>query len=470
MNEGKSRRDILVIIALSLLALGARIYRLNQGFWYDELYSLLNYIHAPLFEMLTSMPRPNNHILANILARLSMGIFGEAEWSARLPSVILGSLSVPLLYLSARKILTLGPALLASLLFCFSKWPVWFSQEMRGYAGMIFCVLASQMLFLEMTEKFQPGRAMLYFLASLAGIYFHLYSAFVIASQAIVFILFRLWRKQGVGWKPFLVIAGVSAASIILYAPVLGSISALLSHDKSAIYGSQLSVEFFYQWMMQWGAGSDHPFLSLIFALLFSAGFINIFLKTRVTSLAWILPVVLVLLSSWLMKLYIYHRFLCFFIPFYFIFVATGIETLSRWLRFKRLVFYLAAVLVLAALIPSLNQYYRLGMQGFKKAARFVQHTKRILPVYSIGLSADEFRYYLSRAIPVPVGESLDTSRTEFSFVLGSHPWSWGKYNTHYLKDFCYPTNVWPSAGYDENEVTLFICEAPSSKRPMPGP
>ncbi len=459
MSERILKRETLIPVVLLLFALGARIYQINQGFWYDELYTILNYIHAPLSKMLTSMPRPNNHVLSNLLARLSIGIFGESEFSVRLPSLILGSITVPALYVLGRRVFPGRVALVASLLFCFSKWPVWFAQEARGYAGMILCGLVSQMLFLELIQEFRQGRAWLYFFFSLAAIYFHPYSAFIIASHALVFLGFRLWREPGAGWKPFYAALAVAVAALILYAPMFSSMMKFLETGARVSSGRDLSGAFIIQWSEDWGAGRGHPYLSLIMAGLFLIGLIQGFFKRPIASAAFIIPVILILLVTSFMELFIYHRFLAFFLPFYFLIIACGIEALSKWIKLKRLAFAIMAVLLLALVLRPLAEYYRLGMQGFRPAARWIQTHHPSEQVYSIGLSAEEFRYYLPSAIPVTMGKDIEPDKASGSLVVASHPWSWGNLNTRYLSRKCKLLKTWHSAGYDENNVSVFQCE-----------
>lgn len=461
MTRRLSGADAAIIAGLSVAAFFARLYHVNQGLWYDEIYSLLNYIRLPFSEMLSTMNLPNNHLLANALSRISIEIFGEHEWSLRLPSVVIGTLAVPLVYAAARELFSMRVAVVSGLLFCFSKWPLWFSQEARGYAGMIFCALASQLLFIRLLEEFKPGRAALYFIASFAGIYFHLYTAFVIAAQAVVFIGLKLSGHGRAGWKPFYMIAAVTVAAVIAYVPVLGSMLEFLDKGARVSAGRSLDADFFIQWMEQWGAGEGRLAGSCALLALFLAGAGFEFYRRPFTASLFLLPGLLLLVATKIFGLYIYIRFLAFLLPFYFIFMASGMEFISRAAGYRRAALAILAVLAAVVIMPSTLEYYRLGKQGFREAAAWIRENEPRTRVYSMGLAAGEFAYYFPQAAPVPMGRDMDPEKTRQALVATSHPWSWGQNNAVFLKNHCRALKTWQSAGYRENQVFVFDCREP---------
>ena len=88
----KPERGTWIIFSLlAALSLALRIFRINQGLWYDEIDTLLKFVRSDWLKIMTSVPVPNNHILYTILAKVSITLFGEREWSLRLPALIAGA-------------------------------------------------------------------------------------------------------------------------------------------------------------------------------------------------------------------------------------------------------------------------------------------------------------------------------------------------------------------------------------------
>ncbi|HKZ41228.1 MAG TPA: hypothetical protein VJ044_09725, partial [Candidatus Hodarchaeales archaeon] len=86
-----------IIVSLTVIGFVLRIYRVGfLSLWVDE------YIHAvraegfihgkPLFA------EENNGIILTVFVALSYLLFGVTDFAARLPSVIFGTLLIPLLY------------------------------------------------------------------------------------------------------------------------------------------------------------------------------------------------------------------------------------------------------------------------------------------------------------------------------------------------------------------------------------
>jgi len=75
-NKIFSRRSVLILIGLSILALGLRIWRLDTDLWHDEVLTLVDFVRMPVGDILTRFPAQNQHMLYSILARFSIELFG----------------------------------------------------------------------------------------------------------------------------------------------------------------------------------------------------------------------------------------------------------------------------------------------------------------------------------------------------------------------------------------------------------
>ncbi len=135
----RNRWDGAIIGGLALIALVSRGYGLGDtGLIFDEYYTVQ---HAA--DRFASLVNPAYYLL--VVG--SMAVFGETEWAARLPAMILGALGIPLFFLSWRGIIGRNAALIGAILIVFSSWHLWFSQFSRFYSGVFLFGLLSYALY-----------------------------------------------------------------------------------------------------------------------------------------------------------------------------------------------------------------------------------------------------------------------------------------------------------------------------------
>ena len=147
MNRLRKHFVPITLVALLIAATILRFYRLNSGLWFDEIVTYVKYARLPFLTIVTTFDSENQHFLYSILAHLSLLIFGDSNWALRLPAVIFGVGSIWALFLFGREIRNDTEALLASALLTFSYHHVLFSQDARGYSGLLFWGFLSSWLF-----------------------------------------------------------------------------------------------------------------------------------------------------------------------------------------------------------------------------------------------------------------------------------------------------------------------------------
>ena len=155
----RSRQSFLIGIAVvTLLALGLRVFRLsNQSFWIDEVSSVM-VAQGPLDGIVERSALASNSLptFFLLLKPFVGNASGEIEFRARLLSMIAGTFSVTLLigvvYLWRRQ---RAAALLAGILLAVNPLHLWYSQEVRGYAVMLFFGLLALLCFELAREKLQ---------------------------------------------------------------------------------------------------------------------------------------------------------------------------------------------------------------------------------------------------------------------------------------------------------------------------
>jgi hypothetical protein len=177
--------DIIILIGLTLLAILTRSYGISQ--WainHDEYFTVM---HAA--ERYNSFVNPAYYNL--VLA--SSYLFGVSEWSARLPALLLGILSVPIFYQSWRNVFGRNVAFIASLLIIFSSWHLWYSQFSRFYTGIFLFGSLSYYFYYQSLRLNNLKHLVWSFLTALIAILFHTTSVMIIVScgtfSAILLIL-----------------------------------------------------------------------------------------------------------------------------------------------------------------------------------------------------------------------------------------------------------------------------------------
>jgi 4-amino-4-deoxy-L-arabinose transferase-like glycosyltransferase len=178
--------SLAALAALSLAALALRLWRLDSCLWLDEVLTLVDFVRPPLGQVVSSFPSQNQHMLYSVLAHGSVAAFGESAWALRLPSVAFAVGSIWALFFLARRLTDTREALLACTLMAVSYHHVWFSQNARGYMGLLlFSILATWLWLEARTRQTWPWYAA-YALSLALGMWIHLTMVFVPLSHALV--------------------------------------------------------------------------------------------------------------------------------------------------------------------------------------------------------------------------------------------------------------------------------------------
>ena len=188
------RHAFAVVLALMIVGTILRLITLDRGLWYDEILTLVESVRPSLADIMTAYPG-YNHSLYSVLAHLSVQLFGEHVWSVRLPAVIFGVLSIPMIYWFGAAITSRLEAALAAALLATSYHHVWFSQNARGYTALLFWTLLSTHLFVKLARD--PGRrlAVVYGIVIALGLYTHMTIAFVPVGHAITWTCL-VWTRR----------------------------------------------------------------------------------------------------------------------------------------------------------------------------------------------------------------------------------------------------------------------------------
>ena len=198
-------------ILAGLVALGALLRftgLADQGFWTDERFTIGvlagdGFFDVPDQVALTeSAPVPYY-----LIAWLWAAAFGDGETALRSLSALLGTATIPIVFLAVRELSSVRAGLIAAALCACSPILVWYSQEARAFALGVLLAAVTFWLFAWALDESRRYGLLLWAIASTAAIAcFYLVGILVLCEAAVL-----LWRRRDRG----LVIAAAAIPAVI---------------------------------------------------------------------------------------------------------------------------------------------------------------------------------------------------------------------------------------------------------------
>ena len=321
---------VIVGTVLRLIALG------YKSFWIDEIASVaIARRAAPVFWHFLWHDE-GNMALYYVLLRPWLR-FGYGEGVVRLLSVLPGVLSIPVMYVLARRLFGRETGVLAAALLALSPCAIAVSQEARAYSFVVLGVLVSTYVFVLLIEK--PSYKLACAYAVIAGLtcYFHYFGVLVPAAHAISLAALPGSRRP---WKPLLLAAVIIVA---MAAPILW-----LTHAQDVGHISWVPspslLEFYHLgvFLAAYGGkavGAVLLVLDLVLVGLFFAKFVQAWGDRERGLQRWryalvastvVSPIVITLLAS-IERPAFYHRFLIICLPGWLLMIAIGAEQISAF-------------------------------------------------------------------------------------------------------------------------------------------
>jgi len=413
-------RSIALIACILFLAGILRCWNINQSFWWDEIWNTMAYAKAKsLWSVVSSLGYYfNNHIFYSLLARFSIQCLGESEFSARLPALIMGLLTIFVAFRCGEKFLGEGAGIICAFLLAISAFHIDHSTEARGYSGLALFALLSSLYFLRGVKTNTPKSWLLYVLFTVLGFYAHAFMLAVCLSQFFCAVLFFAAGKAGLQRieVTFTVLRSVlfsllSAAiiTLTLYAPV---ISTFMHNLKKVRIVSVSRWPFLMSLFSSWCPGIENPVGILVYGALFCWGIAIIGRQNpRMAIYTVVLSVVPLSLYLLLNPMFVFERYFIFALPFILLTIGTAVAAFAARLTGRyRLGSVLLCLIVLFYLQwPALRTILTQDRQDYRNAVQFVEHNMTDANtelVFSIGYAGEHFRYY-AHASPVFIPESL---------------------------------------------------------------
>ena len=136
----------LIIGIILLCGAVLRIPELNAPVSYDEAYSYIAFVRQPWLGLVSDYSLPNNHILYNLLAKISVSIFDSNPWSLRLPAFLAGMAAIPMAYYLGKSVFNPSIGLSAAALIAGLPAIIHYDIAARGYSLVNFFTLLAWFL------------------------------------------------------------------------------------------------------------------------------------------------------------------------------------------------------------------------------------------------------------------------------------------------------------------------------------
>jgi uncharacterized membrane protein len=371
-----------MVLAAALRAIG-----LDGGLWLDEIFTLVESVRQPVAQIITVFPGNNQHTLYSVLAHVSIWVFGEEAWSLRLPALLFGAATPPLLYLFAREFTGRTEALFAALLLAVSYHHVWFSQNARGYSALAFFALLASWLLLRGLRRGKSSDFLWYGVASALGVYTHLTMVFMVMAHAAACALLLgvpPFDKEALGrWRlPAMGFVLAAVLTLALYSPMLLEVQQFFlkpTMPEEVATPQWAAMELLRG--LQIGLGSALG--ALAGGVLFLCGLWSYFRQSRFLLALFVLPGAITVAAIVGLGQPIRPRFLFFLAGFGVLIVVRGALEVGAWLmrRWKPGaapapttafgVTLVALMVVVSAAALAFD--YRYPKQDFDGAMQFVQ-------------------------------------------------------------------------------------------------
>jgi hypothetical protein len=373
-----------LVVAVSILLAVAfipRFFIADRALVFDERFTLMN---TESIEAAIEHCREDVHppLYFTLVAAWRM-VFPSTELSLRLLSMIFGMLSVMGIFLTARAIAGAATGLAAMLIVALFPYHWIYSTELRPYAMFLAFSAFSTWGFVSLMREGRTRHFAVLAIATALNLYTHYFAIFLLASQAIVFLMRAAWMSAKWRWTTSFrnrqILLGVLTLALIAaaYAPWVRNLHTIITRTvvEGHVVGlgkrvgegitSDLVWKTFYR-SLGWGV---IPFVSqvalLVWGLTVRRARDALFLGVAV----WALP--FLLLAVWRPTHFIAPKYFLFTYPLTVALVACGTKAAARFagsrvLRPGIAVVLLTILVAASPLLPGQHPPYIYHRQDWK--------------------------------------------------------------------------------------------------------
>ncbi len=286
-----------------------------------------------------------------------MLFFGDSEFVLRFIPALLGVLTIPVMYFVGATFRDKNTGIIAAALMTFSPFHIFYSQEARAYAPMLFFFALSLPFYIKALRT-NDLRSWIVFgvLASLA-FWTHFYAFVPIVLLLLFAAAFRIREVRENPAEIRNLAIGALAFALASLPLIIVTIGLFVVRTASApTYGMQ-SLPVIYQTLLQISGYSE--FVLAFFLILFAVGLWLVWRDNRKGAVLIVGMIVLPLIVSALLagSMPMMPRYLTYLLPFWFVGIAASNQALAGLLGAKKTIYVFIAVIALIS-VPFYASYY----------------------------------------------------------------------------------------------------------------
>jgi Dolichyl-phosphate-mannose-protein mannosyltransferase len=203
----------VLVGAITVAALLLRVAAIDTALFGDELFTWAGARRDSLREVLDFVRRSGDELNPPLFALLAWltGKLGDPTVTLRLPSLVAGTVTVPLVYALGARTVDRRAGLIGAMLFAISPFAVFYGSEARAYALLACLVALSSVALLNALEARSPRWWVVFAAASLGALLTHYTAVLVLGGQA----LWALWAHPECRRRLLLAHAAVLAGYLV---------------------------------------------------------------------------------------------------------------------------------------------------------------------------------------------------------------------------------------------------------------
>jgi mannosyltransferase len=409
-----SRATTTAVLVLAVVAAAAlRLIGGGDQLWYDEILTLVHSVREPLAVIVTHFPSNNDHVFYSVLSHISIVLGGETPLMVRLPAILFGIASIPLIYAVGSRLTTRLEALAAAVLATVAAHHIWFSQNARGYTLLLVATLLGTQLILDGLKTRSKTSWLLFALVSALGAYTHLTMVLAVIGQAIAVALHLLATRRFSAEElkgPAIGFVGAAVVTVMLYLPMLGDVAAFFGDpgtNPEAASAGWAILELFRNLQFGFNSGA----ILVVGGAVFLVGLISYCRQSPFAVALFFLPPALVYFTAVLMERPTFPRFFFFVAGFLLLVSVRGVFVIirfvlaklgGRWLQLEKPMEWTAVAAMAALLLLDLSRSYLKPKMDYEGALAYVEASRRAGDIVALGEKGvdDVYSQYYARDWP----------------------------------------------------------------------
>jgi 4-amino-4-deoxy-L-arabinose transferase-like glycosyltransferase len=195
--------NVLHLAGILLVAAGLRLWDIDRtSLWYDEVVSMRVARTDSVPELLKLLDQTDGTRapLHSLVLQNWLRVFGPSAMAGRSASALFGILTVGVIYVLGRQAFDANTGRWAAWLGAVCPPLVYYSQEARMYAWLVFLTCLSWLVVLSFRKAASPAQCALYWLLLSALVYSHPLGLFMVTAHGVACLLVRRALKLKLLW------------------------------------------------------------------------------------------------------------------------------------------------------------------------------------------------------------------------------------------------------------------------------